>query len=167
MGYVLIKDTAIVNKYLEMDIIKNKLPSNIHFFYGLETGNVHDTNSRFPLYAIKMPPGGIAFIEGDHIKNAHADKCLFNGKSDVKMKLDITGTRLWKEFTGRNIGGYLVMVLDGNVYSCLRVVNELSTESIGISGSFTNEEASDFANILNSGKLPAPVIVLQEQVVHK
>ena len=166
VGYVLKKDTAKVSKYLALDIIKNKLPSNIHFVYGAEpTGKLHDPNSRLPMYAVKMPPGGVARLEGDHITNAHADYNPMNGQPDVNMDMDITGSHIWKDMTRESKGNYVAVVLDDHVYSCPRVDDEISTGSTEISGSFTDEQAKDLANILKSGKLPAPAHIVQEQVV--
>jgi SecD/SecF fusion protein len=67
--------------------------------------------------------------------------------------------------TAKSVGGYVAVVLDDRVYSCPRVENEIATGNTEISGSFTAEQASDLANILKSGKLPAPAHIVQEQVV--
>ena len=168
IGYVLKRDTAKVNKYLALDVVKNKFPSNIHFAYGADDSKKsHDPNSRLPLYAIKMPTGGTARLEGDHITTARADYSPLNGQPDVTMDMDITGARIWKDMTGRIAAtkGYIAVVLDDRVYSCPRVENEISGGNTEISGSFTAEDAQDLANILKSGKLPAPAHIVQEQVV--
>jgi SecD/SecF fusion protein len=81
------------------------------------------------------------------------------------MDMDISGARIWKDMTGKNVGGYVAVVLDDRVYSCPRVDNEIASGSTEISGSFTAEDAQDLANILKSGKLPAPAHIVQEQVV--
>ena len=166
IGYVLKKDTGKLNKYLALDVVKNKFPSNVHFAYGADDNKKgRDPNAVLPLYAIKMPAGGKAKLEGDHITSARADYSPLNGQPDVNMEMDINGARLWKEMTGRNVGGYVAVVLDERVYSCPRVDNEIATGSTEISGSFTAEQAQDLANILKSGKLPAPAHIVQEQVV--
>jgi SecD/SecF fusion protein len=166
IGYVLKRDTAKVNKYLALDVVKNKFPSNVHFAYGAEDNKKgHDPSAVIPLYAIKMPPGGNARLEGDHITTARADYNPMNGQPDVNMDMDMTGARIWKDMTGRNVGGYVAVVLDDRVYSCPRVDNEIATGSTEISGSFTTEQAQDLSNILKSGKLPAPAHIVQEQVV--
>ena len=166
VGYVSKKDTGKVNRYLALEVVKNKFPSNVHFAYGAEDNkNGRDPNSFLPLYALKMPPGGIAKLEGDHITSAHADYSPLNGQPDVNMEMDIPGAHIWKEMTARSVGGYVGVVLDDRVYSCPRVENEIATGNTEISGSFTAEGAQDLANILKSGKLPAPAHIVQEQVV--
>lgn len=168
VGYVLKRDTAKVNKYLALDVVKNKFPSNIHFAYGAETGNnTHDPKTRLPLYALKMPTGGSAKLEGDHITMTRSDFSPLNGKPDVIMDMDITGARIWKEMTARIAAnkGFIAVVLDDRVYSAPHVENEISGGNTEISGDFTTEQATDLANILKSGKLPAPAHIVQEQVV--
>ena len=168
VGYVLKRDTAKVNKYLNLDVVKNKLPSNVHFAYGADNGTTaHDPNARLMLYALKVPTGGAARLEGDHITTARADYSPLNGKPDVTMDMDITGARIWKDMTARIAAnkGFIAVTLDDRVYSAPRVENEISGGNTEISGDFTQEQAQDLANILKSGKLPAPAHIVQEQVV--
>jgi len=166
IGYVLKRDTAKLNRYFALDAVKNKFPANVHFTYGADDNKKsHDPKAVLPVYALKMPPGGIARLEGDHITNARADYSPLNGQPDVNMDMDITGARIWKDMTGKNVGGYVAVVLDDRVYSAPRVENEIGSGTTEISGSFTAEQAQDLANILKSGKLPAPAHIVQEQVV--
>ena len=168
VGYVLKRDTAKVNKYLAVDAVKNKLPAGVHFAYGIEDSKKnHDPNARLPLYALKVPMGGTAKLEGDHITSARTDFSQLNGKPDVTMEMDITGARIWKDMTARIAAskGYIAVVLDDRVYSSPSVTDEISGGNTEISGNFTIDEATDLANILKSGKLPAHAHIVQEQVV--
>jgi SecD/SecF fusion protein len=167
VGFVLKRDTAKVNRYLALDVVKNKFPANVRFLYGVQEDakKSHDPNVPLALYAIKMPPGGNARLEGDHIVDARNDFSPMDGKPNVSMTMNMTGSRIWKDMTGRNVGGFVAVVLDERVYSCPRVINEISTGTTEISGGFTAEKAKDLANILKSGKLPAPAHIVQEQVV--
>jgi SecD/SecF fusion protein len=167
IGFVAKRDTAKVNKYLALDVVKNKFPSNVHFAYGVEgdRSKQSDPNAKLALYALKMPAGGSARLEGDHVISAHADNNPQNGKPDVTMEMDINGARIWKDMTGKNIGGFVAVVLDDHVYSAPRIEVEIANGNTEISGNFTTEQAEDLANILKSGKLPAPAHIVQEQVV--
>ena len=166
IGFVAKKDTAKANRILAMDVVKNKFPPNTHFVYGAEDINkVKDPNFRLSLYAVKMPPGGTARLEGDHVTTAYEDVNQLTGKPAVYMDMDLTGGHIWKDMTGKNIGNFVAVVLDDRVYSCPRVESEISGGRTEISGSFTAEQAKDLANILKSGKLPAPAHIVQEQVV--
>ncbi len=168
VGYVLKRDTGKVNKYLSLDVVKSKFPANVHFAYGIEDSKKnHDPNARLPLYALKVPMGGTAKLEGDHITSARNDFDPLTGKPDVTMEMDITGARIWKDMTGRiaEAKGFIAVVLDDRVYSSPSVTNEISGGNTEISGNFDVNEATDLANILKSGKLPAPAHIVQEQVV--
>jgi len=161
VGIVLRKDTAKLNRYLALDVVKNKLPPNVKLLFG--AGDKKDP--RLYVYAIKVPPGGTAKLEGDHITDARKDFNQVTGKQGVYMDMDIAGSHIWKEMTGRNVGRFVAVVLDDKVYSCPRVQGEIPSGGTEISGSFTPEQAGDLANILKSGKLPAPAHIVAEQVV--
>ena len=161
VGRVLKKDTAKLNQYLALDVVKSKFPANIKFLYGAEDKK----DPVLMVYAIKTPPGGVAKLEGDNITNARADFNQVSGKQGVSMDMTIVGSRIWKEMTHRNVGRFVAVVLDDKVYSCPRVTEEISSGSTEISGNFTPEQAKDLANILKSGKLPAPAHIVAEQVV--
>ncbi|MFH2096404.1 MAG: protein translocase subunit SecF, partial [Bacteroidota bacterium] len=57
------------------------------------------------------------------------------------------------------------IVLDGYVYSFPTVQNEITGGSSSITGDFSVEEAQDLANVLKSGKLPAPARIIEEAIV--
>jgi SecD/SecF fusion protein len=161
VGLVQKKDTAKLNKYLALDVVKSKLPPNVKLIFGAEEGK----SPVLMVYAVKVPPGGSAKLEGDNVTNARADFNQLNGKQAVYMDMNLTGSHLWKEMTGRNVGRFIAVVLDDKVYSCPRVQGEISGGGTEISGNFTPEQANDLANILKSGKLPAPAHIVAEQVV--
>ena len=75
------------------------------------------------------------------------------------------GDRIWAKMTGENVGKPIAIVLDNIVYSAPFVNGVIPNGSSEISGSFSVTEAQDLANILKSGKLPAPAKIVQEQVV--
>ncbi len=81
------------------------------------------------------------------------------------MVMNSTGARTWARLTADNIGKSIAIVLDGFVYSAPRVNQEITGGSSSISGDFTILEARDLANVLKSGKLPAPARIIQEAVV--
>lgn len=168
VAYVAKKDTAKLNRYLELDLIRNKFPSNVRFMYGAEGRETKfDSKAPLALYAIKTTPGtdGGAKLEGDHVTDASMDYDPITGKPVVLMSMDPSGSRIWKKMTGDNIGRSVAVVLDNKVYSAPNVENEIGGGRTSISGQFTPEEATDLANILKIGKLPAPARIVQEQVV--
>jgi SecD/SecF fusion protein len=67
--------------------------------------------------------------------------------------------------TTRNVGKPVAVVLDNFVYSAPNVNEPITTGNSQIAGSYTTKEAQDLAEILESGKLPAPAKIIQEQQV--
>jgi SecD/SecF fusion protein len=168
VGLVAKKDTAKLNRYLNMDVVRSKFPPNVKFVYGAEDKKEsHNPNAPLYLYAIKTLPGGNgdAKLEGDRVTDARMDYNPLNGTPEVSMSMDATGSGIWKKMTGDNVGGYVAVTLDDKVYSCPIVEGEISGGNTAINGHFSVEEAQDLANILKSGKLPAPARIVQEQVV--
>jgi SecD/SecF fusion protein len=81
------------------------------------------------------------------------------------MQMNSDGARRWAQLTKQNIGRAIAIVLDDAVYSAPRVNGEIAGGSSEISGNFTIEDTKDLANTLNSGKMPAPTRIVQEEVV--
>jgi SecD/SecF fusion protein len=167
VGIIPKKDTAKLNHYLQLDVVRNKFPNNVKFVYGAEEKKERrNPNAPLYLYAIKTVPGETeSKLEGDRVTDARMDYNPLNGQPEVTMRMDITGARVWKKMTGDNVGRYVAVVLDDKVYSCPVVNGEIPNGNTSIAGHFTAEEANDLANILKSGKLPAPARIVQEQVV--
>lgn len=167
LGYVAKKDTALLNDYLAMDIVRNKFPNNVKFLYGAEDKKSRkNPNAPLRLYAIKTAMGGSeAKLEGDRVVNARMDFNPLTGQPEVSMEMDAVGARIWKKMTGDNKGRFVAVVLDDKVYSSPIVNDEIAGGRTSISGGFSTQEADDLANILQTGKLPAPARIVQEQVV--
>ena len=164
IGYTLKKDTAKVNAYLALPEVKSKFPTNLVFMYGKVESDDPKSKDVMPLYAIKTLDNGIAELEGDHVANAVQD---FDerGKVAIKMNMDKMGTLIWAKMTTRNVGKPIAIVLDNMVYSAPNVNDPITTGNSQISGSYSLKTAQDLAEILESGKLPAPAKIVQEQQV--
>jgi SecD/SecF fusion protein len=67
--------------------------------------------------------------------------------------------------TTKNAGKPIAIVLDNFVYSAPNVNEPITTGNSQISGSYSLKEAQDLSEILESGKLPAPAKIVQEQQV--
>lgn len=154
-------------EYINLDVVKNKLPGNVRFLLGVDNARTRfNPNASLPIYAIKLVPGiDGAKLEGDNIDDAWMDFDPATGRPEVKMNMKSAGERIWKRMTGENIGKPIAIALDDRVYSAPNVNSEISGGSSSISGGFTTEEATDLANILKSGKLSAPARIVQEQIV--
>lgn len=166
IGYVLIKDTALVREYLQNPTVRTKFPADIAFMYGIpETGADKKKTNFVPLYGIKTFGNTAAKLEGEAVVDARQDYNPTTGGVEVSMRMNPAGARTWEQLTRANKGRSIAIVLDDMVYSAPRVNDVISGGNSSISGNFTEQEGQDLANILKAGKLPAPAKIVQEQVV--
>ena len=165
IGRIAIKDTSKFFSYINNDVVKNAIPADCRFMFGIEE-KADKTNLRFySLYAVKTQPGtDKAPLEGDGVDEAHADFDEM-GRPAIKMTMTGAGTRTWARLTTKNTSRPIAISLDEIVYSAPNVSGPIEGGNSEISGSFTVEEAQDLALILKSGKLDAPAKIVAQQVV--
>ena len=165
VGYASARDTAEVNKIIYSDIARQVLPADLKLLWSAKAVEFDKTATIFELHAIKVTePSGRAPLEGNVITTAR-DSYTQMGQPCVTMQMNSDGARRWAQLTKANIGRAIAIVLDGTVYSAPRVNSEISGGNSEITGNFTIEETKDLANTLNSGKMPAPTRIVQEEVV--
>lgn len=164
VGSVAVADTATVAKYLRMDAVRDLLPSDVRFEWGIK--GEPKNNGRFFLYALKIStPDGKAPLDGSVIVDARETYAERGAEAKVSMSMNSEGIQDWARLTGDNIGRCIAIVLDGYVYSAPVVRQKIEGGSSEISGNFTIQEAKDLANVLKSGKVPAPARIIQDTVV--
>jgi SecD/SecF fusion protein len=157
-------DTATVNKYFAMPQIKAMLPRDLKLMWAVKAFDEAETT--YELYAIKANTrDGKAPLDGSVITDAREDFMEQGSSAAVSMAMNGTGARIWARLTADNIGKCIAIVLDGYVYSAPRVNDEITGGRSEITGNFTIQEAMDLANVLKSGKLPAPARIIQDSVV--
>ena len=165
VGYADYNDTIQINKVLNMKEVKSLLPRDLKLMWGVKASDMDKTGRIFELYAIKSTQrNGRAPLEGDVIVNARDEFDQFN-KPCVSMSMNTEGSRRWAVLTKQNVGREIAIVLDGYVYSAPRVNGEITGGNSQITGNFTPEVTKDLANVLKSGKMPAPARIVQEDIV--
>ena len=168
VGYANARDTADVNKVIYSDIARQVLPAECKLRWGAQPEDFGGENTKgdiFALYALKVTePNGRAPLEGDVITNAK-DEFDQMGHPSVSMQMNSDGARRWSQITKQNIGRGVAIVLDDAVYSSPRILTQIDGGNSQITGNFTIETTKDLANTLNSGKMPAPTRIVQEEVV--
>ena len=165
VGYADYKDTADVNRILNMKAVKEVMPRDLKLMWGVKASDMDKTGRIFELYAIKSTErNGRAPLEGDVVTDAKDEYDQFN-KPCVSMSMNTEGSRRWATLTKKNIGKEIAIVLDGYVYSAPRVNSEITGGNSQITGNFTPEVTKDLANVLKSGKMPAPARIVQEDIV--
>ncbi len=165
VGIAHYKDTATVNKYLSLPQVKAVMPRDLDFKW---TSKAFDEKEEmFQLLAIKITSrDGRAPLDGDAIADARADfgqNQASNAEVDLSMTAD--GAKVWARLTGENEGRSIAIVLDNYVRSFPTVNEKITGGRSQITGNFTVEEAKDLANVLKSGKMPAPAHIMTEDVV--
>ncbi len=168
VGYANARDTADVNKVIYSDVARQVLPAECKLRWGAQPEDFGGESTKgdiFALYALKVTePNGRAPLEGDVITNAK-DEFDQMGHPSVSMQMNSDGARRWSQITKQNIGRGVAIVLDDAVYSSPRILTQIDGGNSQITGNFTIETTKDLANTLNSGKMPAPTRIVQEEVV--
>ncbi|MBR5574289.1 MAG: protein translocase subunit SecDF [Paludibacteraceae bacterium] len=156
-------DTAKVMAMLNSQVAKSLLPRELRLCWTVKA--IDEAEAYYQLVALKSQTSGRPSLEGDVITDARADFGQTSAYANVSMTMNAEGARDWQRITRDNIGKSIAIVLDGYVYSFPTVQNEIAGGNSQITGNFTVEEAKDLANTLNSGKMPAPARIIQEDVV--
>ena len=163
VGTVHYTDTAKVMAMLNTPVAKSLLPRELKLCWTVKA--IDEAEAFYQLVALKSQTSGRPSLEGDVITDARADFGQTSAYANVSMTMNAEGARDWQRITRDNIGKSIAIVLDGYVYSFPTVQNEIAGGNSQITGNFTVEEAKDLANTLNSGKMPAPARIIQEDVV--
>ena len=168
VGYANARDTADVNKVIYSNVAASVLPAECKLRWGAKPEDFGGQNTKgdvFALYALKITePNGRAPLEGDVITSSKDDFDQM-GHPSVSMQMNSDGARRWSQITKQNIGRGVAIVLDDAVYSAPRILSQIDGGNSQITGNFTIEDTKDLANTLNSGKMPAPTRIVQEEVV--
>ena len=169
VGYANARDTAEVNKIIYSELAHQILPAELKLRWGAKPEDFGGQDTKgdiFELYALKITePSGRAPLEGDVITSSKDDFEPNTGRPCVSMQMNSDGARRWSQITKQNIGKAVAIVLDDAVYTAPRILTQIDGGNSQITGNFTIEDTKDLANTLNSGKMPAPTRIVQEEVV--
>ncbi|GAB1449933.1 MAG: protein translocase subunit SecDF [Bacteroidia bacterium] len=161
-GIAAVRDTARINAMLARREVAIALPANIKFAW--EAKGIGEQQEAVLLHALKTDRDGTASLTGDKVTEARKD-INPTGQIEVSMSMNAEGAKIWKNLTRNSVGHSIAIVLDDVVYSSPTVNGEIPNGRSSISGNFTAEEAGDLANILKSGRMPAPTRIVEEAVV--
>lgn len=169
IGFANGSDTAKVNRLLNMPEVKGIFPPEFRPVWSVKPSSYVKGGNIFELVAIKVATrDGKAPLDGGAVTDARVSyngQGVNKGNPSVSMTMNAEGASIWARLTKDNIGHQIAIVLDDLVYSYPNVNSAITGGSSEITGNFDVEEATDLANVLNSGKLPAPAKIIQEQVV--
>lgn len=164
VGMAASSDTAKINQYFNLKQVKEVLPRDLGLRWSVNA--VDENDKYYELVAIKISSrDGRAPLTGSVITDARDQFGQNSSFAEVGMSMNAEGAKTWARMTKENIGKSIAITLDGYIYSYPTVQNEITGGNSQITGRFTPEQAKDLANVLKSGKMPAPARIVQEDVV--
>ena len=165
VGFAHKRDMDAISELLATPEAKEILPSDLQLKWGVKGIGEGEGSDWYELYAIRVTErNGRAPLEGDVITDAK-DEFDQNGRPCVSMQMNVDGARRWAALTKANLQRSVAIVLDNNVYSAPNVETEITGGNSQIKGNFTAEDTRDLANVLKSGKMPAPAKIVSEEIV--
>jgi SecD/SecF fusion protein len=162
VGFCHEKDIAEINRMLNTDIAKSILPQDLKLCWEAKTGKDKTPVARLVALRAKGEQGAV--LDGKVVVDARQD-FTDRGGNEISMTMNQDGARQWAKITEQNKGKSIAIVLDNLVYSYPRVNDAITGGRSSITGGFSVEEAKDLANLLKAGKLPAPAVIVSEEIV--
>ncbi|MDX1774332.1 SecD/SecF fusion protein [Oceanihabitans sediminis] len=166
LALVSINDKDKVAEYLNMPQVRSLLPAELRYVK-FAFGKAKANSELVDLYALKGNRENVPELGGGVVVDARQDYDPL-GKPLVSMQMNSKGAKIWEEMTGRAFTqrSQIAIVLDDIVYSAPGVTTgAIAGGNSQISGNFTLNEATDLANVLRAGKLPARADIIQSDVV--
>ena len=140
------------------EIQDNKMPPGVKLY----PKRPSDRNTQ----ETKIPLEEKTVLTGQHITDAKVEIGQRSfGEAQISLNFDSEGAKIFERLTGDNVGRNLAIVLDGIVYSDPVIKERIPNGRAVISGSFSDEEARAVAIALRTGRLPAPVKILEQRTV--
>lgn len=163
VGYVSSADTAAVGEIIRSAAAREVLPADLMLAWSVKPTDMFKGGNLFELYALRRTNGAPA-LAGDVIEDAKDDYDQYH-RPIVSMTMNTDGARDWAMVTKKNLKRPVAIVLDGFVYSAPVIQSEITGGQSQISGNFSSQDTQDLANVLKSGKMPAPTTIVQEETV--
>tara|TARA_R110002049_G_scaffold993_3_gene7168 strand:+ start:44582 stop:47563 length:2982 start_codon:yes stop_codon:yes gene_type:complete len=161
-----VKDKETVLNYLNMPQVRALLPVEQRYVK-FAFGKTEKDSEIVDLYALIGNREDDPELSGAVITDARQSFGPTN-KPTVSMQMNAKGAKIWEAMTGKAYSqqSQIAIVLDNVVYSAPGVTSgPISGGNSEISGDFTLNEASDLANVLRAGKLPASADIISSEVV--
>lgn len=162
-GEYLVPETAFprVDSLLSLPDVRRYLPRGVTLRWAASPTSVGVQSYRY-LYALDEK----SIVTGSNLENAQAQLDPLTNGPIVTFELDRAGGRKFGEETGKHVGDYMAIILDGRVQGRPPVIQS----RIGRNGQITLggkglQEAQDLALTLRAGALPIPLKIVEERQV--
>ncbi|HSH15308.1 MAG TPA: protein translocase subunit SecD, partial [Verrucomicrobiae bacterium] len=103
-------------------------------------------------------------LTGTHVQNARVDRDQFTSRPQIALEFNSEGAQLFGQITTDNVNRRMAIILDGKLASAPNINEPILGGRAQISGSYTEKEAFELANVLQN-PLQAPLQLLGESQV--
>jgi preprotein translocase subunit SecD len=162
-GAYMVPETAYprVDSLINLPEVQRQLPRGVVLRWNAQPTSVGVQSYRF-LYALDEKP----IITGSNLEDAQAQIDPLTNGPIVTFQLDRAGGRKFGDETGRHVGDFMAIILDGRVQGPPPVIQSRIGRNgqITLSGR-TLQEAQDLALTLKAGALPIPLKIVEERQV--
>ncbi len=142
------------------DAVTGKLPRGTRLLYQKNTDKRTGAVTETPVVVYDK-----TILTGDLLDDAQVRIDTRFNEPYVSIKFNSVGARRFEQVTSANVNKRMAIVLDDTVYSAPVIRERIAGGEAQISGSFTEQEATDLAIVLRAGSLPAPVHILEDRTV--
>ncbi len=158
--YVLAKDRRTLEAMLNMPEVKRAIPLDVQFAWSTRS-EIRNAQTVYGLYILKSK---VQFL-GKFLENIKLGRGQFQ-EPTVDFRLTGQGAAAFARLTGSNIDKPLAIVIDDKVESSPIINSKIRNNGqITMGGSATMEDAKDLEIVLKAGALPAPVEIIEKNVV--
>jgi SecD/SecF fusion protein len=159
-----------ISEMLNSEEIKGLFPKDGKLVWAQKPNRDIDgiVQDQYSLYMVKQTADGKSRLEGDQITSAGQGPDPTSGEIKVNLGMNQQGAKIWADMTtkaAQNGNREVAITLDDEVITAPRVNEAITGGRTEISGNFTVQEASDLSNMLEIGKLPAKVKIIQSASV--
>ncbi|WP_305046146.1 protein translocase subunit SecD [Geoalkalibacter sp.] len=150
----------VAEEVMPQDAVAGRLPPGTELLYERRTDPRTGVTTETPIVVYTT-----TVLTGDLLSDAQVRINPQFNEPYVSIDFNALGARRFDQITAANVGKRMAIVLDDTVYSAPVIRERISGGSAQISGSFTEQEATDLAIVLRAGSLPAPVKILENRTV--
>lgn len=104
-------------------------------------------------------------LTGQYLTRAQVEFRQAGNQPMVGVTFNSEGSKILKNFTSKNIGNYLAIVLDGQIVSVPMIESEIPNGQAVLTGQYSIPQAKKMAQNLNYGALPLPIELIGTQTI--
>jgi len=155
------QDVPVAKEFLALPEVQVAIPRDVSLQWGADPEGIGARTYR-RLYVLERQ----AFLTGDMLENAVANRDPQYNQPLVNFQLNRRGGVRFRDFSGQHIGDFLAIVLDGEVMSAPVIRDRIGASGqIELTNNAPMEEARDLALVLRAGALSAPLTIVEERTV--